>query len=108
MAKDRQRIENTSGVIWIQDTSQMTICQYQISGNDQKFSQVNARLLKHMHSPAPSPQAGERKTGAPFHDAPQTVKKPIREVWRAATLQMQTESGDMCGGFGKKAAAGLF
>ena len=29
----------------------------------------------------------------------QTVKKPIREVWRAVALQMQSESGDMCGGF---------
>ena len=31
--------------------------------------------------------------------AVQTVKKPIREVWRAKALQMQSESGDMCGGF---------
>ena len=29
----------------------------------------------------------------------QTVKKSFREVWRAEALQMQGESGDMCGGF---------
>ena len=29
----------------------------------------------------------------------QTVKKTFREVWRATALQMQSESGDMCGGF---------
>ena len=34
----------------------------------------------------------------------QTVKKPLWVVWRAAALQMQSESGDMCGGFGSLAA----
>ena len=38
---------------------------------------------------------------------PQTVKKPFREVWRAKALQMQSESGDMCGGFGSLAQQGF-
>ncbi len=37
----------------------------------------------------------------------QTVKKPIREVWRAKALQMQSESGDMCGGFESLAVQGF-
>ena len=37
----------------------------------------------------------------------QTVKKPFREVWRAKALQMQSESGDMCGGFGNLAVQGF-
>ena len=38
---------------------------------------------------------------------PQTVKKLFREVWRAAALRMQSESGDMCGGFGILAVQGF-
>ena len=37
----------------------------------------------------------------------QTVKKTLWVVWRAATLQMQSESGDMCGGFGSLAVQGF-
>ena len=37
----------------------------------------------------------------------QTVKKPFREVWRAVALQMQSESGDMFGGFGSLAQQGF-
>ena len=32
---------------------------------------------------------------------------PFGEVWRAEALQMQSESGDMCGGFGNLAAQGF-
>ena len=32
-------------------------------------------------------------------EAAQAVKKPLWVVWRAVALQMQSESGDMCGGF---------
>ena len=39
--------------------------------------------------------------------AAQTVKKPLWVVWRAAALQMQSESGDMCGGFGSLAQQGF-
>ena len=41
-----------------------------------------------------------QKQKMPFDRASQTVKKPFREVWRAEVLQIQSESGDMCGGFG--------
>src|SRR5699024_825932 len=37
----------------------------------------------------------------------QTVKKSLWAVWRAAALQMQSESGDMCGGFGSLAQQGF-
>ena len=37
----------------------------------------------------------------------QTVKKPLWVVWRAVALQMQSESGDMCGGFGSLAQQGF-
>ena len=37
----------------------------------------------------------------------QTVEKPFRVVWRAAALQMQSESGDLCGGFGTLAVQGF-
>ena len=40
-------------------------------------------------------------------DASQAVKKPFREVWRAKALQMQSESGDTCGGFGSLALQGF-
>ena len=36
-----------------------------------------------------------------------TVKKPLWVVWRAVALQMQSESGDMCGGFGSLAVQGF-
>ena len=41
-----------------------------------------------------------REKTARLNAGSQTVKKPFREVWRAKALQMQSESGDMCGGFG--------
>ena len=37
----------------------------------------------------------------------QTVKKTFRVVWRAAALQVSSESGDMCGGFGTLAVQGF-
>ncbi len=37
----------------------------------------------------------------------QAVKKPLWVVWRAVALQMQSESGDMCGGFGSLAVQGF-
>ncbi len=35
------------------------------------------------------------------------IKRPLWVVWRAAALQMQSESGDMCGGFGPLAVQGF-
>ena len=57
-------------------------------------------------SPCFSAYAGI-KTARAFGAGGQTVKKPFREVWRAAALQMQSESGDMCGGFGSLAQQGF-
>ena len=101
MAKDRQRIENTSGVIWIQDTLWMTICQYQISGNDQILPQAHMRLWEAHTLPYPIASSRRKKKPARHSMTHRSdCQKPFREVWRAAALQMQSESGDMCGGFG--------
>ena len=52
---------------------------------------------KHTHS--------QRRWNIP--PALQIIKEPFREVWRAKALQMQSESGDMCGGFGSLALQGF-
>ena len=46
---------------------------------------------------------------SPFLSHPQrrTVENPIGEAWRAKALQMQSEPGDMRGGFGSLAQQGF-
>ena len=46
---------------------------------------------------------------SPFLSHPQrrTVEKPHWEAWRAEALQIQSEPGDMCGGFGSLAQQGF-
>ena len=49
-----------------------------------------------------------RGTGTrPYGCLSQAVKKPLWEVWRAEALQMQSASGDMCGGFASLAVQGF-
>ena len=36
-----------------------------------------------------------------------SVEAPFGEVWRAEALQMESEPGDMCGGFGSLAQQGF-
>ena len=45
--------------------------------------------------------------GGCFLHPPRTVPKSLWVVWRAAALQMESESGDMCGGFGSLAEQGF-
>ena len=49
-----------------------------------------------------------RVTGTrPYGCLSRAVKKPLWEVWRAEALQMQSASGDMCGGFASLAVQGF-
>ena len=61
-----------------------------------------------MHCFARRPRfpSGFNVKSLPWGEA-QAVKKPLRVVWRAVALQMQSESGDMCGGFGSLAQQGF-
>ena len=55
---------------------------------------------------SPAEDMQNRDGEYPF-SVPQAVKKPLWVVWRAVALQMQSESGDMCGGFGSLAQQGF-